>query len=608
MQKKKINIRKINIIFVLILATVLITITVVSFARYISSTIWDYYLESNNFYFASSILDNSESMNNNWDGSAVSFDLVNYNSDNEVTSGNIEYTLFCEIIGDSTGNLKCGLNGTDQSTYYGILGDIEVCRNDTNDGEDVSTLNEETCNNRGYTWVEGNTSLNQTFSITSTDSSQEIDNVKVKITAKSTKPYTKTLTEEFNLIKSHNTSSGLIIEHESYADYEKLIVTNKTNENKILLAKWNPLEINISKSTYLDYKVDSSGNINEIEFSVDKDQTKTYIFYKNNSSSVIDVTDFTVVEKSINDNILVSNVEFVSNTYATQMEEPTFSNSTATFNTKITYPLGNVTYKVTITNNTPYQYRLKNIESVYSNKYYGFRLSDFTYGTIIEPNSSVELTITLSSTISNQQGITNLKFNFEDVLLTPEVKTVLTGAKSSTNAYVKTGFFPSSESRIVLDFSFLGPRGNSTWLFSSRRAYKNQMFGIAWNYSESLLQFNDVSYNFGSSGYKTNVRYNADISKDGLLLDGVSYANPADTPWQGIFEFYMFANNEANNVRGHTNGQAIIHEVKIYESGILVLDAIPVELTDGTIVFWDQVNENALETIGELIPYYEILP
>ncbi len=304
--------------------------------------------------------------------------------------------------------------------------------------------------------------------------------------------------------------------------------------------------------------------------------------------------------------IKIYSVELLSNNDSYERYSTTFSDDEIIFNPYLSSTVSNMVYEITIHNNTEEDYILKDVEELYvSNNNISFRLNDFMYGTTISSFSYVTFTMTLSSLRSNQTGNLNLKFIYELFEESPDIAQVLTGVKSSTNAYVKTGFFPSSESRIVLDFTFLGPRDVSTWLFSSRKAYLNQMFGIAWNSTESLLQFNNVSYNFGVNGYLPNTRYTADISKTGLILNGVNYSNPADTVWQGIFEFYIFANNEARWVRGHTNGQAIIHSLQIYESGVLVLDATPVVLDNGETVFFNNVTSQPLTNVGTLIPIYE---
>ncbi len=102
-----------------------------------------------------------------------------------------------------------------------------------------------------------------------------------------------------------------------------------------------------------------------------------------------------------------------------------------------------------------------------------------------------------------------------------------------------------------------------------------------------------------------NVRYSAEISKDTLTLNGRHYYNPGDTSWNSIFELYLFANNEARLIKGHVNGTAIIHSIKLYENDILIIDAVPVELTNGEIAFYNKINNMPLETVGNLVGIYE---
>ncbi len=208
-------------------------------------------------------------------------------------------------------------------------------------------------------------------------------------------------------------------------------------------------------------------------------------------------------------------------------------------------------------------------------------------------------------TLTGGNGLTDVKtvnFRIEEDL--DAIKEELVGIKSTTGSYIKTGFFPSSNTRMIVDFTFLGPKGESVWLFSSRKAYKNQMIGIAWNTTENLLQFNNISYNLGSTAYKQNVRHTIDLSKEAVKLDGVTYADPSDNVWQSTNELYIFANNQSGSAIGHTNGQGIINAAKIYENGVLILDLIPVETIGGEIGLYDKVSEQLLESIGTFTGIY----
>ncbi len=360
--KNKIDFRKINIIFVLIVAIIFVSISVVTFARYVSSSIWDYYLESQKFYFTSAHLNNSTTLDNNWSGGAVAFELSNFNEANEVSDHEITYELKCDIIGDSTGNLSCDLNGTGSNEYTGVLQKITVCRNDTSDGVDTSTLNEETCNNRGYTWVSGHSSLNNFFEITSSDPNHNIEEAKVKITAKAIDPYTKTLSGEFHLVKDKTITEDLVIEHESYANYEKIIVSNYSHRSKEFFLRWDASKVKISKGDYNTQSIDTNGYINEIEFKVEKDETVTFTFYKTNESDVITLEDFFLVEKPVEEGIRVSSIKLTEfSAGVTEASASSYTDTTTNIHLSLPTENSTFTYEVTIENTTTDYYYLRNI-------------------------------------------------------------------------------------------------------------------------------------------------------------------------------------------------------------------------------------------------------
>ena len=65
----KIN-RKKLLILIIILSFILMISYGVSYAKYASNSIWNYYLESKGFYFTSQTLENKR-INNDWDGSRI---------------------------------------------------------------------------------------------------------------------------------------------------------------------------------------------------------------------------------------------------------------------------------------------------------------------------------------------------------------------------------------------------------------------------------------------------------------------------------------------------------------------------------------------------------
>ena len=68
-----------------------------TFSKYISDSIWDYYLQSRGFYFTSDYLgeDIVQNIDNLWDGGSVHFNVKNNLNEKVVTSYDIEYQVTC---------------------------------------------------------------------------------------------------------------------------------------------------------------------------------------------------------------------------------------------------------------------------------------------------------------------------------------------------------------------------------------------------------------------------------------------------------------------------------------------------------------------------------
>ncbi len=358
---KKNKIRKISVLVVVVLLVIFASLSLFSFARYVGSSIWDYYLESNEFYFYSNQLNDDVNIMGTWNGGSVAFELLNYNEANEVTQGNINYELECKILNDSTGNLSCGLNGTTSSTYTGSIENIKICRNDTEDSVDTSSFNEETCSTRGYTWIEGNSSLVNFFEVVSSDSSQEIEYVEVEITAKSTSPYSKTLTGEFHLTKVES-PQDIFIEHETYSTYEKLIISNHSAEPIEYILRWDASKLRISKGEYYNESYSSIGYINEVVFKVEKGQTIDFDFYKTNASDTITIDDFILVEPPKVREIKVTSINLIETSAGvTELSNPTYIDDSISMHLNLPSNSSTFSYEVTIENTTLETYYLKEI-------------------------------------------------------------------------------------------------------------------------------------------------------------------------------------------------------------------------------------------------------
>ncbi len=211
-------------------------------------------------------------------------------------------------------------------------------------------------------------------------------------------------------------------------------------------------------------------------------------------------------------------------------------------------------------------------------------------------------TITGTNGLSSSSSVT-----FEIVDKTyDEVDRFIDGANTTNYSYVKTGIKPGSDTKIDMSFTIVDTKPATTalskWVFSSRIGYQNQMMGVAYSNSESLLQYNNSSINIGASNYVIGEKNHITLSNEKLTHNGTTYSEVSNTYWKSIWEMYLFGNNEANRLRGTTNGDVVIHHFKVYEEEELIMDAVPAILNNGTTVMFDKVTNTYLTTIGTLIP------
>ena len=170
-----------------------------SLARYKSSSVWNYYLESHGFYFSSDFLGNDvKNVDTLWDGNSVHFNLKNSINDSLVTEYDIRYNVTCEVLSDIPAT--CNLNGTNNSTFTGVLSSNARCINDIDD-TDVSSFNKTECEIKGYSWQNLVANQDIYFDIVPTEG-YELNNVDVSIVVNSVSPYKKSISGTFSLFKN----------------------------------------------------------------------------------------------------------------------------------------------------------------------------------------------------------------------------------------------------------------------------------------------------------------------------------------------------------------------------------------------------------------------
>lgn len=284
----------------LIIIGSLVTFFGTTYAKYIYKSVWNYYLKTVGFYFNSDNLDmiTAKNVNNLWDGGSVTFNVRNNHNQVVITDYDINYNVVCTVLGDAASYATCHLNGTSSNTFEGTLPSIKVCVNNKSNDVDVSTYDEETCLNGGYSWESQISTQELYFDVVLTNQNYSISDVVVNITVTSTEPYTKTMSGDFTLHKRNTEVEDVILNYKNYTDYDRLIISNSHSEDKCVKLSWDfeKLIINEDISKFTSYNVDETGYINEITFKIEAKKSMSLEFYKKDFDIIYNVSEFLIQE------------------------------------------------------------------------------------------------------------------------------------------------------------------------------------------------------------------------------------------------------------------------------------------------------------------------
>jgi len=288
------------LLLVILLCIISILTYSYTFAKYVSSNAWNYYLSTKGFYFSSEQLGTTKitNVNNNWSFDRTYFTLKNSENDFLVSDYDIEYTVKCTIKNEASNYSKCTLNGTNSDTFNGVISSSSKCKNNI-DETDVSTYNKEKCETKGYEWDIQKNYKDLYFDVIKTGE-KELSYVSVLIEVTTTSPYKKTLSGEFNLSSTEIQENGLKITYKEFNNYSRVIISNPYDENKCVKLNWNSenLRIDETNGQISSYQKDSNGYINEINLNINKKDSISYIFYKTDFSKEYNSEEFSLVESN----------------------------------------------------------------------------------------------------------------------------------------------------------------------------------------------------------------------------------------------------------------------------------------------------------------------
>lgn len=297
MKSKK---KHIILIAVLLVASIAV-IYGLTYAKYISNSVWNYYLKSKGFYFSSEQLSSSTVVQNadsQWDGGSVNFSINNSLNQKVITDYDINYTASCTVTGDAAAYAECRMNGTSSNSQDGVLTSLQACSNTTGDQVDVSTFNKTNCELGGYEWINQIVTKNLYFDVILTDTNYTLNDVVVNVTVTSTSPYSSTLSGDFKLHKADEKGNDVTLSYKNYSNYDRLIVSNPSLTAKCVKVSWDAskLIINADSSQYSSANTDTNNYINEIKFNINAKDSLSYIFYSKSFSTTYNVSEFTLAE------------------------------------------------------------------------------------------------------------------------------------------------------------------------------------------------------------------------------------------------------------------------------------------------------------------------
>lgn len=284
-------------ITVVALVGLLILTRGITYAKYVSNSVLNYYLNSKGFYFRSDDL-TAETKNNvdtSWDGNKVSFTINNSSNKSLATEYDIQYEITCAIAETDTTKV-CYLNGTNSSKVTQTLSADFACK-DTTNNKDVSSLDESTCTKQGYTWTAIPSTSTNYFEVVDING-KDVDTANVIITATSTSPYKKTIKGKYTLNKDKSELGTLSLKYETKTHYENVIVTNSYNEDKCIKLTWNSDNLVIDNSNSMQTIENDNKYINGVIFKLNKKDSTNFIFYKQDKSKTYSEADFALVEST----------------------------------------------------------------------------------------------------------------------------------------------------------------------------------------------------------------------------------------------------------------------------------------------------------------------
>lgn len=182
----------------------------------------------------------------------------------------------------------------------------------------------------------------------------------------------------------------------------------------------------------------------------------------------------------------------------------------------------------------------------------------------------------------------------------PSGYTELEYIQSSGTQYIDTGFKPTGNTRVVVDFlaynqttaqqSIFGSRPGASGRFTLFTGHSTASLQVDYNTEKSLAD-QDVEI----SGLDLTKRVNISISNK-LVIDGTTVSSTAIKSFTSTYDMYLFANNNIGVVQ--LPSSLNLYSCAIYNDNALVRNFVPCKNPDGVVGLYDSVNSQFYQNAG----------
>ena len=191
-------------------------------------------------------------------------------------------------------------------------------------------------------------------------------------------------------------------------------------------------------------------------------------------------------------------------------------------------------------------------------------------------------------------------FQFVSGSKLPSGYTELEYIQSSGTQYINTGFKPTGNTRVVVDFLAYNQTTAQQGIFGSRPGASGR-FTLFTGYSTASLQgdYNTAmslaDQDVEISGLDLTKRVNISMSNK-LVIDGTTVSSTAIKSFTSTYDMYLFANNNIGVVQ--LPSSLNLYSCAIYNDNTLVRNFVPCKNPDGVVGLYDSVNSQFYQNAG----------